>query len=310
MKSSLEAVTGLAVRCGAPLDRWSTFRIGGAAELLVEVSTEAALRRLMAVVEEHDAPFQILGLGSNVLIPDEGLPGVVARLVGDFESIRFEGVRVDSGAAVPLAHLAKRSASQGLVGMQALTGFPSTVGGAVVMNAGCYGTEIRDVLRSTRVVDLGGGVRTLATGELEPRYRSTNLQGLPLVVARAEFVLEWGDAVAALAEIRRLNERRRASLPTDRPNVGSIFRNPPGEFAGRLIEAVGMKGLAVGGARISPKHANVIINAAGARADDVVDLMLKVRDRVAREHGVALEPEVVLAGGLAKRWRRAVAAKE
>ena len=299
---SLSAISGLRVRFEAPLDRCSTFRIGGPAELLVEVATEEALRLLMAEVERSDAPFQILGLGSNVLIPDEGLRGVVARLVGDFETIRFDGLRVHSGAAVPLALLAKRTASQGLVGMQALTGFPSTVGGAVVMNAGCYGTEIRDVLETTRVVDRGGGVRTLRTEELEPSYRSTNLQGLPLVVAAAEFRLERGDAVTALAEIQRLNGRRRASLPTDRPNVGSIFRNPPGEYAGRLIEQVGLKGLAVGGARISPRHANVIVNVGGARAVDVLELMLRARDQVASTHGVELDPEVVLAGGLARRW--------
>ncbi len=305
---ALSGVPGLTLSPEAPLDRLNTFRIGGPAELLAEVDGEGALRTLLVESGRRGVRVQILGLGSNVLIPDEGLSGITARLSDRLAEVRFEGERgerVVSGAALALAQLARRAASQGLVGLEALAGFPSTVGGAVVMNAGCYGTEIKDVLVTARVVERDGRARDVTAADLGAGYRSTVLQQTGAVVVSAVFQLRRGDAAAALAEIQRLNRRRRASLPSGLPNVGSIFKNPPGDYAGRLIEACGLKGAARGGARISPKHANVIVNAGGARAVEVLELMLAARDAVAAKFGVTLEPEVVLTGGLGGRWAAA-----
>jgi UDP-N-acetylmuramate dehydrogenase len=293
------------VVAGAPLARYSTFKIGGPAEWLVEAGSLAALRRLLAWVHRSGRPIHLLGLGSNVLFPDEGMAGVVVRLVGELRRLRFRGEWVSAGGGVPLPHVARRSAQRGLVGLEALSGFPSTVGGGVVMNAGCYGTEIKDVLVDATLVDPDGTRRRLGVEGLRAAYRSTALQGSGVIVTRALFRLRRGDAAAAMARIDELNRKRWASLPSGLGNAGSIFKNPPGDHAGRLIEAVGLKGKIAGRAQISPKHANVIVNLGGARAADVLELMAAARRGVEGRFGVRLEPEVVLAGSLRERYSSA-----
>lgn len=301
--AALAELDGLTVLPGEVLARHSTFQIGGPAEAYVEVAREAALEALLRRVRDHELPFQILGLGSNILFPDEGVPGVVARLTGDFRRLEIDGTRVTAGAALALAQVAKRTAQAGLTGLEALSGFPSTVGGAVYMNAGCYGTEIRDVLGWASLIDPDGRRRKVTADELEPGYRHTNLQGTATIVTAARFDLRPGDSDAALARIEELNRKRWASLPSGLANAGSIFKNPPGDYAGRMIEVCGLKGARRGEAQISPKHGNVIVNHGGASADDVLGLMLDARDAVRRRFEVDLVPEVVLAGALAGRWR-------
>ena len=298
----LAALPDLAIERHAELAAYTTFRIGGPAEWLVGVPTLRGLRSLLAVVAAASIPFYLLGLGSNVLIPDEGLKGVVARLTGYFRRVRLSGTRVSAGAALPLARLARRMSARGLVGLEALAGFPSTVGGAVFMNAGCYGTEIKDLLIGATLVDRRGNLRRIGVEELGASYRRTALRGGDEIVTRASFELRHGLAREALARMRELNGRRRSSLPTGLPNAGSIFRNPPGDHAGRLIEAVGLKGERRGGAEISQRHANVIVNRDRASAGDVLDLMGEAHRSVARTFGVTLEPEIVLTGELSRRW--------
>ena len=298
----LAAVPGLAARPGELLSRHSTFRIGGPAELYLEVGSEAALARLVGLAAELAVPVHLLGLGSNVLFPDAGLAGVVARLTGGLKRVRIRGTRVSAGAGAALAQVARRAAKSGLAGLEALSGFPSTVGGAVCMNAGCYGTEIRDVLRSVRVVERSGRRRRLATAELEPAYRWTNLKVTGAIVTRALFDLAPGDSAALVARMEELNAQRWASLPSGQANVGSIFKNPPGDYAGRLIEACGLKGATVGAAQISPKHANVIVNTGGASAEDVLALMRRARAEVEARFDRRLEPEVILTGELIGAW--------
>ena len=298
----LRELPGLDVRPGEPLARYTTFRIGGPAELLVTAASERALGRLLTALD--GAPFQLLGLGSNVLVPDEGLGGVVLRLGGSFRRVRIDGTAVEAGGGVALGRLARLTAEASLGGLEALSGFPSTVGGAVYMNAGSYGTEIRDVLEWATVVGVDGRRRRMSTAELEPAYRRTALQGTGAIVTRARFRLGAGDPEASLARIEELNRRRWASLPAGKPHAGSVFRNPEGDYAGRLIEECGLKGRRSGGARISPKHANVIVNEKDAAAVDVLELMLEAYREVRRRFDVELEPELVLTGSLARRWRR------
>lgn len=302
LPARLEGVSGLSLRRDEPLARHSTFRIGGPAELFAEVASERALARLVEAVRETATPLHLLGLGSNVLFPDGGLAGVVARLGGELKRVRIRGRRVSAGAGAALALVARRAAKAGFAGLEALSGFPSTVGGAVWMNAGCYGTEVKDVLVSVRVVERDGRRRRLATAELEPAYRWTNLKVSGAIVTRALFELAPGDPAALLARMEELNAKRWASLPSGQPNVGSIFKNPPGDYAGRLLEVAGLKGARIGGAEVSPKHANVIVNAGGATAGDVVELMRRMRDRAEESCGVRLEPEVVLLGDLRERF--------
>lgn len=304
MCSTLEGVAGIELDRGGDLSRLSTFRIGGRADLLATVHGEAALIELVKTLAGHELGFDLVGLGSNVLFPDDGLEGTVVRLEGDFKRVSYDGVVVSAGAAVALPKLARRTAEKGLAGLEPLCGFPSTVGGAVVMNAGCYGTEIQDVMTSCRVLDEEGRVAELRTADLEPGYRSTNLQGTRRIVLSATFRLERADAEAVVARMEELNEKRWESLPAGQPNVGSIFKNPAGDHAGRLIDVCGLKGSAVGGAQISPKHGNVIVNTGGARSSDVLELMLTAYRAVRERFGVELEPEVILAGDLRRLWER------
>jgi len=303
LPSSLAGIAGLVVRPGESLARHSTFQIGGPAQWYIEVETLAGLVDLRQWVAGRELPFQILGLGSNILFPDEGLTGVVARLTGDFRRLEIEGTRVTAGAALSLSNVARRTAQAGLIGLEALSGFPSTVGGAVYMNAGCYGTEIQDVLSSAELLETDGGRRRVTAPDLEPGYRETNLQGTATIVTEAVFDLETGDAEAATSRIDELNRRRWQSLPSGVANAGSIFRNPDGDYAGRLIDECGLKGRRSGDAQISAKHGNVIVNHGEATARDVLDLMLLARSSVSERFGVELRPEVVLAGALGETWR-------
>src|SRR5436190_1180204 len=302
LAAALNTVPGLVVRPAEPLARYTTFRIGGPAEFLVDIPSQRALIAVVRLASAAAAPFHLLGLGSNVLIPDEGLPGIVGRLGGELKRARVRGDLVSAGAALPLPQLARRMAGRGLLGLEALSGFPSTVGGAVCMNAGCYGTEIKDVLVSASVVERDGTTRRMTIAELEPAYRTTALQRTGALVTRAVFRLHAGDAPAAMERIDALNKKRWASLPSGLPNAGSIFKNPEGDYAGRLIEACGLKGLSIGGAQISLKHANVIVNTGGASANDVLTLMLRSRAAVRERFGIELRPEVVLAGSLRATW--------
>ena len=291
LEPQLAAVPGLTVRAAAPLARCTTLRIGGPAELLVDVTSERALVALLRAVRETGVPFHLLGLGSNVLAPDDGLPGVVARLSGELKRVRMRGHRVSAGAGAPLAQVARRAAKAGLGGLEALSGFPSTVGGAVFMNAGCYGVEVRDVLHSARLVGPDGSRSRVRAADLEPAYRTTRLKRTG----------ETGDPERLLARIDELNSKRWQALPSGVANAGSIFRNPPGDHAGRLIDACGLKGSRAGAAEISTRHANVIVNTGGASAADVIALMRQARTAVLERFGVVLVPEVVLLGRLAEQ---------
>ena len=306
VRDRLVAIPGACVREAVPLASVTTLRIGGAADLFVRVESETALTAVMTVAGECAIPLHLHGHGSNVLFPDSGIRGVVCRLRGELELVEVEGETVRAGAGVTLARLARDAAKQGLLGLEALSGFPSTVGGAVVMNAGCYGTEIRDVLTEVRVARPGRPVEAVPVARLMPGYRTTNLQGTDAVITRAEFQLRRGDGAAALKRIGELNRRRWRSLPSGKPNAGSVFRNPQDDFAGRLIEACDLKGLRRGGAEISQRHANVIVNREQARAADVLDLMVTAHRAVRDRFDVELRPEIVLAGGLAEEfWDRA-----
>ncbi len=298
----LAGVEGVELTARAPLRGRTTLRVGGVAELLAVVRSREALAAVVQQVRAHDVPFEVIGLGSNLLVPDDGLPGLVCRLDGEFQEFEIRGNELVAGAGVALPKLARATCSAGLLGLEALSGFPSTVGGAVVMNAGCYGTEIRDVLIDCECIDARGELVRFTVDELEPGYRSTRLQQLDLVVASARFRLEPGDADAAMARIDELNKKRWKALPSGRPTAGSVFRNPDGDYAGRLIEECGLRGHRLGGAAISVEHANVITNEDGATAEDVLGLMVEAFLQVRQKFGVQLEPEVVLTGSLRRAW--------
>jgi UDP-N-acetylmuramate dehydrogenase len=276
-----------------------TYRLGGPIDVLVRVESREVLARVSTVLAEHRPPVLVVGRGSNLLVADRGFAGVGIALTGDFEEIVVDAPagRVRAGAAVALPVLARRSAAEGLAGLEFYVGIPGSVGGAVRMNAGGHGRETAEVLVGARVCDLftpARGVLDLATEDLALGYRTSALRGGEVVVD-AEFAVTPDDPGACHARIDDVVRWRREHQPGG-ANGGSVFRNPPGDSAGRLIEVSGCKGLRVGGAVVSDKHANFFQAEPGATADDLYRLIELVRARVVAATGIALETELVMVG--------------
>jgi UDP-N-acetylmuramate dehydrogenase len=278
-----------------PLSLHTTWRIGGPARWFCRLRTEGALARLLAEAAATGAPLALLGMGSNVLAPDDGFPGFVLRLEGDFLRVEVEGEVLTAGGGAALGALCAAAARASLSGLEPISGIPSSVGGAVRINAGAYGGEIFDVLESVSLVSRSGERRTAAAAEIPHGYRWTALMDTREIVASARLRLRPAPREEIEARTRSVAEKRRGALPPQ-PNAGSVFKNPPGDHAGRLLEACGWKGVAAGGAAVSERHANVIVNRGGARAADVFDLMVRMRDSVRDRFGITLSPEVELLG--------------
>ncbi|MBU1568534.1 MAG: UDP-N-acetylmuramate dehydrogenase [Proteobacteria bacterium] len=281
------------------LSRYTTFAIGGLAEALINVHQLSELQPLLWFLAEGSIPWRIIGKGSNLLVRDEGFSGVILRLGGEFaavsEQVGDDGlVVVRGGGGGSLARLSWHCSERGLTGLEFGCGIPGTLGGAVIMNAGAWGQNIGSVLRRVKLMTAEGEIN-LSSGDLNFSYRCwkdfSRYQGRA-VVAMAELALQRGETVAIRAYCSSLQEKRKATQPNEYANAGSFFKNPPNDSAGRLIEASGLKGLRVGGAMVSEGHCNFLVNTGGATASDVLRLMQIVQDKVKRDSGVFLEPEV------------------
>jgi len=278
-----------------PLARHTTWRIGGPARFFCRVRTEEGLARLLAAATQESRPLALLGMGSNILVADDGFPGYVLRLEGDFLKVTIEGELLAAGGGAALGGVCAAAARAGLSGIEAISGIPSSMGGAVRINAGAYGGEIFDVLETVRLVSRAGERRSAAAGEIAHGYRWSKLIETREIVSQAVLRLRPAPREEIATKTRTVADKRRGALPSE-PNAGSVFKNPEGDYAGRLIEACGLKGDTAGAARISERHANVIVNTGGARASDVLHLMKKMRDAVREKFGVTLMPEVELLG--------------
>jgi UDP-N-acetylmuramate dehydrogenase len=283
------------VESGLPLARFTTWRIGGPARFFCRVKTEAGLAAALAAASADALPLAILGMGSNILVADEGFPGYVLRLEGQFLEVAIEGERLTAGGGAALGGVCAAAARAGLSGIEAISGIPSSMGGAVRINAGAYGGEIFDVLESIRLVSRSGARRVAAAAEIPHGYRWSALIESREIVSAATLRLATAPREQIQDRTRAVSEKRRGALPSE-PNAGSVFKNPEGDYAGRLVEACGLKGERSGGALISPRHANVIVNTGNARAADVLALMKRMRDAVREKFGVTLMPEVELLG--------------
>ena len=277
------------------LERHTTWRIGGPARFFARIRTEEALARVLAAASAESLPLAILGMGSNILVADGGFPGYVLRLEGDFLKVEIEGQRLTAGGGAALGGVCAAAARAGLSGIEAISGIPSSMGGAVRINAGAYGGEIFDVLETVNLVSRTGERRTATAAEIPHGYRWSRLIETREIVSRAVLALRRASREEIEAKTRSVADKRRGALPSE-PNAGSVFKNPEGDYAGRLIEACGLKGRTSGAARISERHANVIVNTGGARASDVVSLMKTMRDAVREKFGVTLMPEVEMLG--------------
>jgi UDP-N-acetylmuramate dehydrogenase len=288
------------MRPNEPMGRHVSWRTGGVAAQAYAPAGLADLAAFLATLPAQE-PVCFVGLGSNLLVRDGGFRGTVVLMHDPGGAMRAEGdlVYADAGTASP--KVARFAAMQGLEGSEFLAGVPGTVGGALAMNAGCYGSETWDVVAKVLTVSRAGKLTERAPGEFEIGYRHAALRGAQLGwdewFAAAWFRFRPGDQKAARRRIKELLARRLATQPLELPNAGSVFRNPPGDHAARLIEAAGLKGREIGGARISEKHANFIVNPKGrARAADIEALIALARDTVAQRFGVTLVPEVRIIG--------------
>ena len=292
---ALASALGDGVRRNEPLARHTSARIGGPADLLVEVRSAGELARVVRLARSHGVPWCILGGGSNVLVADAGVRGLV--ILNRARQVHFpaEGwVRAESGAS--LSPLARQCIARGWAGLEWAVNVPGTVGGAVVGNAGAFGGDVAGVLHSVALLESDGRIRQWPAAALEYGYRTSRLKGDgDRVVLVATFRLQPADRSALEAFAEQVSRRRKASQPPG-ASMGSIFKNPPGDYAGRLIEAAGLKGMQVGEAQISPHHANFFINRGAARAADVKALIDLARQRVEEQFGVRLELEIELVG--------------
>jgi UDP-N-acetylmuramate dehydrogenase len=286
---------GPRARRDVPLGPLTTYRVGGPAALLAEITTQDDLLAVAAAVSESGVPVLLVGRGSNLLVADAGFPGLAVTLGGVFGELELAATQVRAGGAVSLPVLARRTAAAGLTGLEWAVGVPGSVGGAVRMNAGGHGSDVSGTLVGCRIVDLATGAETeVAKDDLALAYRSSGVTSHD-VVLRATFALAPGDRAGSEAQIADIVRWRRENQPGG-SNAGSVFTNPPDDSAGRLVDAAGLKGHRVGSAHVSLKHANFFQADEQGSADDVLALIEEVQRLVKERMGVRLEPELRLIG--------------
>jgi UDP-N-acetylmuramate dehydrogenase len=283
-----------ALRPQEPLSKHTSLAIGGPADYYADVNTFQELTALRKIVAKHKTPVFFLGAGSNLLVSDRGIRGLVLHLQGDFRTIEFEGTRVNVGAGAMMPAVAKQSAEQGLTGVEALIGVPGTIGGGLVMNAGTREGWLGNVVTSVRVLGDALKVETLTSEAFGFSYRHSNLEGRWIV--GAELALKTDEPASIMKRIDDLLQHRTRTQPLTTSNCGSVFKNPSEGPAAQWIEKAGFKGTAIGGARVSERHANFIINDKNAMARDVRELMDRIQKKVLEQFKVRLEPEVKLVG--------------
>ncbi len=279
-----------------PMASHTTFRIGGPADYFVMPETTEELSAVLKLCKEEKIPYFILGNGSNLLVGDKGFRGIVIQLYKNFDGIRIDGTTVTAKAGAMLIRTAKEAGKAGLTGLEFASGIPGTIGGAMVMNAGAYGGEMKDVVTAVTVLTKDGEIRKLTGEEMKFRYRGSVIEDEGYIVLEATMQLKKGDLQEIQSRMEELSLQRRTKQPIEYPSAGSTFKRPEGYFAGKLIMDAGLRGFSVGGAQVSEKHCGFVINAGGATAADVMQLMKEVSDRVEAEFGVPLEPEVKRVG--------------
>lgn len=284
------------VRVSEPMSRHTTFRIGGPADYFLLPSTAEEVKKILEICKEKKLPYFILGNGSNLLVSDEGYRGVIIQLYRNYGGITVEGMNIRAGAGTLLSQIASAAKNASLTGFEFAGGIPGTLGGAVVMNAGAYGGEMKDVLKEVTVMTEDGEIMTIPAEKLEMGYRTSLVKKAGYLVLEAVISLDKGDMEEIKSIMKDLTEKRVSKQPLEYPSAGSTFKRPEGYFAGKLIMDAGLRGYQVGGAQVSEKHCGFVINKGNATAADVCRLMKDVQDKVQEQFGVTLEPEVKFLG--------------
>lgn len=279
-----------------PMSKYTTWKIGGPADALIVPENKEQLASLVRLLHEERVPWMTVGKGSNMLVSDKGIRGAVIKLGTGLEDIEFNGTDVEAGGGASFVRLSIMAGKQGMTGLEFAGGIPGTVGGAVYMNAGAHGSDVSRIFKSAEIVLETGELVTYGAEDMEFAYRHSILHERRGIVARTNFTLEAGDRLEIAAAMAAYKDRRRKTQPLQQPCAGSVFRNPPGDHAARLIEAAGLKGQSVGGAEISTLHANFIVNTGQATAEDVLRLMEQIKATIFSKYEVALVPEVFFVG--------------
>ena len=279
-----------------PMSRHTTFRIGGPADVFVVPESTQALAKTVSFCRTNQVPFYILGNGSNLLVGDKGYRGVMIQIYRNLNDIQVRGEKICAQAGAMLSVIAKQALANALTGFEFASGIPGTLGGAVMMNAGAYGGEIKDVFQEALVLTPEGELQKLSCEEMEFGYRTSVVEKRNYIVLEATLKLHLGDEAAIRQRMEELKLQRTTKQPLDLPSAGSTFKRPEGYFAGKLIMDAGLRGFSVGGAQVSEKHCGFVVNKGGATAADVRELMRQVTERVEAQFGVTLEPEVKMLG--------------
>ncbi|MDI6703359.1 MAG: UDP-N-acetylmuramate dehydrogenase [bacterium] len=282
------------VKINEPMSAHTSIGIGGPADYYIEVENESQLKRLIALCPKFRIPYFLVGEGSNLLVKDGGIRGVVIKLIGDFEHVKIKDEHVVIGAGVGLPRLLKEVTKEGLEGLEFLIGIPGTFGGAIFMNAGAYGKSISERVNWVKVMDSSTRVKVLASDDLRFTYRGSNLSGY--IILEAEVVLDKSEKGIIEEKMKELIEIRKSTQPLHERTFGCVFKNPKGYIAGELISKAGLAGLKIGDVKVSTKHANFIQNAGQAKAKDALAIIERIKKEVMERFGVLLEEEVITIG--------------
>ena len=300
MQNIYELLCGCAggenVRRQEPMSLHTTFRIGGPADLFVMPGSIQAVAESIRICKETQTPYAVIGNGSNLLVSDAGYRGVIIQIGRNLNQITGNGEEIRAQAGAMLSVIAKTALLESLTGFEFASGIPGTLGGAVVMNAGAYGGEMKDVLTEVTVLTREGEIRTIPAEKLELGYRTSLAAKNGWIILEAVLRFQKGDAEAIRSRMEELKVQRVTKQPLDLPSAGSTFKRPEGYFAGKLIMDAGLRGFTVGGAQISEKHCGFVVNKGGATAEDVRNLICAVQKKVQEDAGVKLEPEVKFLG--------------
>lgn len=289
------------VRINEPMNRHTTFRIGGPADYFLLPSSSEEVKGILEICKEESLQYFILGNGSNLLVSDEGYRGVIIQLYRNYGGLTVEGTEIRAGAGVLLSQIAAAARNESLTGFEFAGGIPGTLGGAVVMNAGAYGGELKDVLKEVVVMDREGNIFTVPVEKLAMGYRTSLVKTAGYLVLEVVISLKKGSQEEIRDTMKDLADRRISKQPLEYPSAGSTFKRPEGYFAGKLIMDAGLRGYQVGGAQVSEKHCGFVINKGNATAADVCRLMADVQAKVQEQFGVTLEPEVKFLGDFDRR---------
>jgi len=284
------------IKRDVPMAHYTTFKIGGPADLMIEPKSAEAFARLVKLCHLDSVPMTVIGAGSNLLVSDKGIDGVVVKLSDAFDFVTITGTEITCGSGTSLAKLAKHAQRAGLSGLEFASGIPGNVGGAIYMNAGAYGGEMKDVVTETTCVDEDGNIQTIKGDAHAFSYRHSIFCKEKKYVISAKLQLVPKNPEEILKTMQELNARRKEKQPLEKPSAGSTFKRPEGFFAGKLIEDAGLKGARIGGASVSEKHAGFLVNNGDATCADVVALIQHVQTIVMEKFGVLLEPEIRVIG--------------